>query len=367
MKRISIYVNSEGVAPSGYYRILQYVKERDDVVVHSLIPNKIYSWWHSKHRSSSLPFKILLYLLIYIRTSIQLLKDWITLDNAYVIISKYVIPHYMFLPHSFLLKRIALNNVLIWDFDDNIAASHSISNTEFQILAKYSRHIIVISDFLKKTVPEQYRHKVMLLPTTDGDIQKLHIENTLKLRAEIFCECITLVWIATGGNLVYLNNIIPYLDSAAHDIQSMWNKKMILKVVCNRSLVATPQHLIIENIKWSRNVAVDTMLSSHIGIMPLIDNAITRGKGGFKLIQYLSAGLPVIASEVGYNKNVVSPDCGFLIGKNDNSNEWKNAIITICNSWPSYQSYMMNAKKRYDDCFSYVANKFVWDNLLNQQ
>jgi len=46
-----------------------------------------------------------------------------------------------------------------------------------------------------------------------------------------------------------------------------------------------------------------------VGVMPLIDSDYARAKAGFKLLQYMAAGLPVVASPVGVNTQLV-PDSG---------------------------------------------------------
>jgi len=50
-----------------------------------------------------------------------------------------------------------------------------------------------------------------------------------------------------------------------------------------------------------------------IGLMPLPDTDWTRMKGGYKLLQYMSAGIPCVASPVGINQSIVKPgENGFL-------------------------------------------------------
>jgi hypothetical protein len=61
-----------------------------------------------------------------------------------------------------------------------------------------------------------------------------------------------------------------------------------------------------------------------VGIMPLPDTPYTRAKAGFKLLQYMAAGVPVVASPVGINRKLVDDSgSGFLA---ENPHEWEAAI-----------------------------------------
>ena len=46
-------------------------------------------------------------------------------------------------------------------------------------------------------------------------------------------------------------------------------------------------------------------LKIDIGVMPLTDDAWAKGKCGFKAIQYMSLGIPTIASDVGVNNKII--------------------------------------------------------------
>ncbi len=56
---------------------------------------------------------------------------------------------------------------------------------------------------------------------------------------------------------------------------------------------------------WSLETEVADLQTFDIGLMPLPDDPWTRGKGGYKILQYLAMGLPVVASPVGINREIV--------------------------------------------------------------
>ena len=98
---------------------------------------------------------------------------------------------------------------------------------------------------------------------------------------------------------------------------------------------------------WTHELAIQKMVSSHIGIMPLLENPYTLGKGGFKLIQYMSVALPVIASEVGYNSYVVDSSFGYLV-PNEQPELWVEYLLKTSASWSDYLSMSTTSKRIYD-------------------
>jgi glycosyltransferase involved in cell wall biosynthesis len=57
--------------------------------------------------------------------------------------------------------------------------------------------------------------------------------------------------------------------------------------------------------EWSPARRFEVFEDFDIGIMPLIDEPYSRGKEGFKLKEYMAAGLPVVCSPIGYNRQIV--------------------------------------------------------------
>jgi glycosyltransferase involved in cell wall biosynthesis len=108
----------------------------------------------------------------------------------------------------------------------------------------------------------------------------------------------TIVWIGSPENLVYLDMIRPALARVAAR-----HPTMRLRVVCSRF----PQwhDVPIEPVPWSSDTEIASLSSAHIGIMPLSDDEWTRGKCAFKLLQYMAASLPCVASPIGANAEAV--------------------------------------------------------------
>ena len=80
----------------------------------------------------------------------------------------------------------------------------------------------------------------------------------------------------------------------------------------------------MDSVPWTDQTEVTSIARLDIGIMPLLDAPFERGKCGYKLIQYMACGLPVLASPVGVNRHIVEHGVnGFLA---DTPGEWEQAL-----------------------------------------
>lgn len=82
-------------------------------------------------------------------------------------------------------------------------------------------------------------------------------------------------------------------------------------------------------LPWSEDSEAELLGSLSVGLMPLEDTPWARGKCAYKLIQYLACGVPVVASPVGANRDVViSSQNGFFASKPE---EWQTSITALLN------------------------------------
>lgn len=368
-KTIIIYVRNKDISPSSYYRIVQYAKNFDGkVYIRDIAPKKLYQRHLNLIKNKNIKWlfnSIIYYFVMLIRAIYYLSIDYMKCPH-YIIVSKCICPRYTPLLLRFLIKKMAKKAILYWDFDDYIFESGEISKSQAKILERYSQKIIVTNDFLRSKVNDKYRNKVILLPTTDGDMQGFKENELSQQRISKFDSQIKLVWVATSGNIPHLEKVIPVLDKSAMLLKKNINKKLILTVVCNKAASHKTKYLEIKNVKWTRERAKKEIYDSHIGIMPLIHMEYALGKGGFKLIQYISTGLPVIASKVGFNQEVVDKSCGIIVDDKEDNNGWIEAIFKLSSSLKDWKNYSENAYKHWKENFSYDYNLKVWKRLLGQ-
>jgi glycosyltransferase involved in cell wall biosynthesis len=83
----------------------------------------------------------------------------------------------------------------------------------------------------------------------------------------------------------------------------------------------------LEILPWKEETEVSLIQSMDIGVMPLPNTDWARGKCGYKLIQYMACGLPVVASPVGVNREIVEHGVSGFLAETDA--EWRSAIETL--------------------------------------
>jgi glycosyltransferase involved in cell wall biosynthesis len=108
----------------------------------------------------------------------------------------------------------------------------------------------------------------------------------------------TVAWIGSPENLIYLDMIRPALVRL-----SKRHPALKLRVIC--SSFPDWGDVRIERVPWSSATEAHSLAGAHIGVMPLTDDAWSRGKCAFKLLQYMAAALPCVASPVGANTEAV--------------------------------------------------------------
>jgi glycosyltransferase involved in cell wall biosynthesis len=124
-------------------------------------------------------------------------------------------------------------------------------------------------------------------------------------------------WIGTPTTTPYLLGLRDVLAEVAR------THRFTLRVSGSMQPVAIPG-VTVDNVPWRLERELELFNTCDVGVYPLPDDEWTRGKCGFKAIQFMACGVPVIASPVGVNGEIVHDGVDGLLATS--REEWVRAL-----------------------------------------
>ena len=101
---------------------------------------------------------------------------------------------------------------------------------------------------------------------------------------------------------------------------------------------------------WREDTEAGHIAGFDIGIMPLPDEPWERGKCGYKLVQYMACGVPVIASPVGANVEIVDPGLNGLLAATPG--QWRDALQRLLADAPARAAMGRAGRQRVEQHYS---------------
>lgn len=140
----------------------------------------------------------------------------------------------------------------------------------------------------------------------------------------------------------------PYLSAVSEVLVQLGRDMPLRFAIMGGKAPHLPGVEVVER-PWSEAAEVDFIQGLDVGIMPLPDDEWARGKCAFKLVQYMACGVPVVASPVGANCDVVTPECGLLAGSTD---EWLQALRQLRDSTDMRRQMGRSSRLRIEEHYS---------------
>jgi glycosyltransferase involved in cell wall biosynthesis len=211
-----------------------------------------------------------------------------------------------------LLRMILmLKKKIIFDFDDAIYCFEKDLKAIQYILSEVD-HVLAADDPLANYASRYNKH-VTVLPTP---LESGHYTGQIKTKTE---NTIKISWIGRPWNHHYLSDLEHVFERLCHE-----NSNIALYVVSGSPFHFSNSAIPVFNIPWSEKAEEEILHSVDIGIVPLRDDEWSRGKCAYKVLLYMSHGIPVIASPVGVKTLLVrNGDNGILASS---LTEWVDAI-----------------------------------------
>jgi len=225
-----------------------------------------------------------------------------------------------FLPRTALIKELRRHaRRLVFDFDDAVIYEESTQRRPRVKVRRWLRFRQMMLHCDAITAGNAYlagiaaKHagsgRVFTVPTV-VDVERYDREPAPARSGVI------LGWIGAQSTLPYLEKIRRPLEKI-----SLTHPGLTLRVVADKlpDLGKFPTSL----TEWRESTEVRDLKSLNVGLAPLPDDAWTRGKCGLRLLQYLAAGIPAVASPVGTQAEIIRQG-GALSATSDG--EWPTAI-----------------------------------------
>jgi glycosyltransferase involved in cell wall biosynthesis len=168
---------------------------------------------------------------------------------------------------------------------------------------------------------------------------------------------VRLVWVGSSSTLQGLERVRPMLEAVGRSVPGVR-----LKLVCDRFLAFTD--LPVDPCPWSEATEAVAIAGADIGISWLPDDDWSRGKCGLKVLQYMAAGLPVVANPVGVQAHLIRHgESGFLAAT---TAEWVEAVERLAGD-PELRKRMGAAgRRRVDRDYSVATGGHLWRAVLSR-
>lgn len=208
----------------------------------------------------------------------------------------------------------------IYDFDDAFYLKYQSKRFQFispflanKFLPVIKRaYCVTAGNNTLKNYASSINENTFLLPTVVDTVRYKVLKKTVT-------NALTVGWIGSPSTASYLKGISKSL--------SILGESQDVRLVVIGGKAPCIKNVDVIELPWNEDDEVNEINNFDIGVMPLPDSPWERGKCGFKLIQYMACGLPVIASPIGVNSEIVEHGVnGFLV---ETDEEWESSLRTL--------------------------------------
>lgn len=346
-----------GESPSQRFRFEQYFH----LLKTQSIPYKCYSFWSERTwRILYLPGKRLDKLIGFMEGCCRRLYALAEVSKA-----DFVFIHRECLPvgppiFEWMIARV-LRKKIIYDFDDAIWLTNTSSENKIATLLKWHGKVKSICRWSYKVscgnaflaeFARSFNKNVIVNPTT---IDTAHLHNPARYHLKKVTSTVTIGWTGSHSTLKYLKIIEPVLQKIEHE-----NQEVRVIVIADKKPSLSLRTL--QFIPWKKEREIEDLLQIDIGVMPLHDDIWSKGKCGFKALQYMALKIPALVSPVGVNTQIIDHNVnGFLCSTEE---EWYSYLKKMIEDSSLRKLFGANGRKKIIERYSVTSNSPAFLSLF---
>jgi glycosyltransferase involved in cell wall biosynthesis len=248
---------------------------------------------------------------------------------------------------------------IIYDFDDAIWMTDQVNESAVSRMIRWRSKVGSICRWSYRVscgnayladYARRFNKQVVVNPTTIDT--SLHHPSHRHASAE---AKITIGWTGSHSTLKYLEEIEPILQQVAQQYPVVQ-----FVVIANKPPALNLPALTF--VPWTKKTEIEDLARIDIGIMPLPDDEWSKGKCGFKALQYMALEIPTVASPVGVNTDIIQTGRnGFLCAT---PAEWLQALGNLLANPHLRQQTGAQGRRTVEEKYSVAANTPVFLGLF---
>lgn len=254
-----------------------------------------------------------------------------------IFIQKVVVPLPVWKMLGFINKKI------IYDFDDAIYLGKNMS----YLLDNASCVVVSNKNLMEFASRHAKNVRELISPVKVG-------ERTSSKKG----DTVILGWVGSPETSKYLNIILAPLKEL---MKSFKNLKVVFMGAHESRRF---ESLGIETLSWSLEAEEKFLEEIDIGIMPLENDEWSRSKAGYKLLLYMSRGIPCVASPVGINREIIEEGVNGYFASTPE--EWYNKLSLLISDRLLRESMVTEGQKLTGERYSYKVNAPRLVQILTQ-
>jgi glycosyltransferase involved in cell wall biosynthesis len=245
---------------------------------------------------------------------------------------------------------------IVFDFDDAISL-RSVSDANQLIAAlkqpgkvasiiRHSDHVIAGNEYLADYA-RRFNPTVTMIPTCVDTDRFVPAVKAVQPDTAVPARELVVGWIGSPTTALYIRGLASVLRRVRE------RHPFVLRVSGTGDPLTIPG-VEVDNRTWSLQGEVELFNTCDVGVYPLVDDEWSKGKCGFKAIQFMACGVPVVAAAVGVNRTIVRDGTnGFLASTED---EWVEKLSRLLSDAALRRRLAVAGRRTVEEGYSLRVN-----------